>query len=107
MIPLQEVKDYLTVITGHDVKTKNLRGHHSGAVGILSGTDLEPRDKGGANYNSTFKTKSIDQFVAEKIQSSTYRSLEVGVDERVTKGEGHHTCPPVAQRTRFGEPSGV
>lgn len=88
LLPLGPNKDYLTVITGHDIKTRNLRGHHAGTVGIMSGTELEPRDPGGANYASTFKNKSIDQHVADTLPGGTYKSLEVGVDERVSRSEG-------------------
>lgn len=86
--PLADVKDYLTVISGHDIKNKNQRGHHDGVVGMFSGTDLLPRDPGGANYASTFRRQTIDQLIAERINHSPFRSLEVGVDARVTTGEG-------------------
>lgn len=89
LMPLAAHKEYLSLVTGHNVKTRNLRGHHAGTVGILSGTELEPRDPMGAGYASTFKTQSIDQFIADRIGSATtYKSIEVGVDERVSKSEG-------------------
>lgn len=87
--PLANVKSHLTVVSGTRVRNANLRGHHSGAAGILSGHNIIPQDPGGANYASTFAAPSIDQVVAQTIGGGTaFRSLEVGVDERVSEVEG-------------------
>ena len=87
--PLAANKDYLSVITRANVKTRNLRGHHAGTVGILSGTELLPRDPGNANYASTYRQPSIDQLVAPHLRGdAAFKSIEVGVDERVTTSEG-------------------
>lgn len=88
------LKDYINVVSGHDIKTGNPRGHHAGAVGILSGAPLIPQDPGNAGFASTFSTASIDQVIASHIGGSTrFRSLEFGVDPRVSRSEGttlHH-----------------
>lgn len=89
LAPLAPNKEYLSVVTRANIKTRNLRGHHAGTVGIMSGTDLEPRNPGNANYASTFKRQSVDQLVAPHLRGDApYKSLEVGVDERVTTSEG-------------------
>lgn len=89
LAPLANVKSHLTVVSGCHVSTRDLRGHHSGAAGILSGADIIPQDPGDANYASTFSRPSIDQVVADHVSASTpYRSIEVGVDERVSTVEG-------------------
>src|SRR5262245_24794517 len=35
--PFAELRDYVSVVSGYDIKTGNERGHHAGCVGILSG----------------------------------------------------------------------
>lgn len=89
LAPLRNVKSHLTVVSGSRVRTANLRGHHAGAAGILSGANIIPQDPGDAGYASTFSLPSIDQLVANAIGGGTaFRSLEVGVDERVSEVEG-------------------
>lgn len=81
--------DYLTVLSGFAIKTGNPRGHHAGAAGILSGAPLIPQDPGNAGYASTFSRPSIDQILAANLQPSTrFRTVEFGVDPRVTTVEG-------------------
>ncbi len=89
LAPLQNVKSHLTVVSGSRVRTANLRGHHAGVAGILSGANVLPQDPGDAGYASTFTAPSIDQIVAQaKAGNTAFRSLEVGVDERVSEVEG-------------------
>ncbi len=89
LAPLASVKSHLTVLSGLGVKTANLRGHHAGTAGILSGANIIPQDPGDAGYASTFSLPSIDQVVADHVGAQTrFRSVEVGVDERVSKVEG-------------------
>jgi hypothetical protein len=87
--PFANVKDYLTVISGFDIKSGNQRGHHAGTVGILSGAPMISQDPKGAPYASTFSAPSIDQVVASQIGMATrFKSLEVGISRNVTTGEG-------------------
>ena len=87
--PLANVKEYVSVVSGTEVKAENRRGHHSGAVGILSGAPFIEQDPGNASYASTFSRPSIDQVIADEVSNGTlYRSLEVGVDPRVSRSEG-------------------
>lgn len=87
--PLAKVKDYVSVVSGYDIKTGNERGHHAGCVGILSGAPMTSQDPKGAPYASTFSAPSIDQVVAQAVGKSTrFRSLEVGISRNVTTGEG-------------------
>jgi len=89
LMPLSKVRDYVSVISGYDVKTGNERGHHAGCVGILSGAPMISQDPRGAPYASTFSAPSIDQVVAQAVGKSTrFRSLEVGISKNVTTGEG-------------------
>lgn len=89
LMPLASVKDYVSVVTGMNIKSGNERGHHAGAVGILSASPMIPQDPNGAPYASTFSAPSIDQVVAAELGSQTrYRSLELGISRRVVSGEG-------------------
>lgn len=89
--PLAAVKQYVSVVSGMDIKTGNERGHHAGAVGILSGSPMISQDPGGAPYASTFSAPSIDQVVARAFaerEPTRFRSLEIGVTQQVVRGEG-------------------
>lgn len=87
--PLANVRDYVSIASGFDIKTGNERGHHAGCVGILSGAPMLSQDPKGAPYASTFSAPSIDQVVAASAGKSTrFRSLELGVSKNVTTGEG-------------------
>lgn len=89
LAPLRAVKDYVSVVSGHNIKTGNPQGHHAGSVGILSGAPLISQAANGAPYASTFSQPSIDQVVASSIKAQLrFRSLEVGVSRSVTTGEG-------------------
>jgi len=70
--PLANVKSYLTVVSGTDVKLPNDAPHSSGAAGILSGASL-----GDILDDNSFTQPSIDQVIAQEIGDDTlYRSLE-------------------------------
>lgn len=89
LAPLAAVRDYVSVISGFNVKTPNLRGHHNGAAALLSGAPMIPLDPGGAGYNSKFGLKSIDQVAADAIAgTTTLKSLQLAVSKRYTRGEG-------------------
>jgi hypothetical protein len=89
LMPLASVKDYVSVISGYNIKTGNERGHHAGCVGILSGAPMISQDPKGAPYASTFSAPSIDQVVAAAMGKSTrFRSLELGVSKNVSTSEG-------------------
>jgi hypothetical protein len=87
--PLEDVRDYVSVVSGYNIKTGNERGHHAGCVGILSGAPMISQDPKGAPYASTFSAPSIDQVVAKSITDKLkFRSLEIGISKSVTTGEG-------------------
>ena len=89
LAPLAGVKDYVSICSGMNIKTGNERGHHAGAVGILSASPMIPQDPNGAPYASTFSAPSIDQVVAAQAGGGTrFRSLEFGISRRIVSGEG-------------------
>jgi hypothetical protein len=89
LMPLSPVRPYVSVVSGTSIKAENRRGHHAGAVGILSGAPFIPQDPKGAPYASTFSQPSIDQVVARHVGKTTkFRSLEIGISTRVVTGEG-------------------
>jgi hypothetical protein len=88
--PLKDYKSYLNVVSGARIRLSNSpQGHHKGSVGILSGADFVTQPAGNAPYRSTFSGPSIDQTIARAIGSQTkFPSLEIGISQRVIKGEG-------------------
>jgi hypothetical protein len=89
LAPLMNVKDYVSIVSGYDIKTGNERGHHAGCVGVLSGAPMLSQDPKGAPYASTFSAPSIDQVVAASVGMTTrFKSLEIGISKSVTTGEG-------------------
>jgi hypothetical protein len=87
--PLVNVKQYVNVVTGYMIKTPNLRGHHNGVAGIMSGHPFIPLPAGNAPYASKFGGPSIDQVAADLIKGTTvFPSLQIRVSKRVTTGEG-------------------
>ena len=88
LTPLANVKSYVNVVSGYKIKIPNLRGHHTGAAGILSGYPFIPLPPGGAPYNSKFGGPSVDQVAADAIGSTTFPSIQVAVSKRLTRGEG-------------------
>jgi hypothetical protein len=89
LAPLSAVKDYVNVITGYKVMTPDVRAHHNGAAGILSGYPFIEIPAGTANYASKFGGPSIDQVAAGRIaQGTAFPSIEIAVSKRIVMGEG-------------------
>ena len=88
--PLAAYKNYLNVVSGTRVRLSNSpQGHHKGTVGILSGRDFITQEAGDAPFRSTYAGPSIDQTIAQAIGTETpFPSIEVGISERVIRGEG-------------------
>lgn len=83
------IKEYVNIVTGVDVKSGNLRGHHSALTALFSGTEVLPQDHPNSNYRSTFQQASLDQQLAKELAPTTkFRSLEVGISNKVVGGEG-------------------
>lgn len=86
------IKEYVNIITGLDIKAGNERGHHSGLAAIMSGSAILPQDHPNSNYKSTYRQPTLDQQLATEIAPTTkFRSLELGVSNRVASGEGTTT----------------
>lgn len=87
---LAPVKDWVSVVSGMDIKTGNERGHHAGTVGILSGAPMISQPPvGGAGYASTFSAPSIDQVIARVVGGETFfPSIEYGVHDGAPGSEG-------------------
>ena len=90
LMPLAGIKDYVSVVTGFNARLSNSpQGHHNGSAAILSGYDFITQPANNAPYRSTFARKSIDQLAADVLGTTTaFRSLEIGLSERVIRGEG-------------------
>jgi hypothetical protein len=90
LAPLAGIRDYVSVVTGFDARLSNSpQGHHNGSAAILSGYDFITQPANNAPYRSTFARKSIDQLAADVLGADTpFRSLEIGLSERVIRGEG-------------------
>ncbi len=81
LMPFANVKKYLTVLTGYDVKIAG-EVHKEGPAGALSGA---PHDASG-NYTAP----TIDHVIANIIgTTSAFRSLVVGVSRATANGNGH------------------
>jgi hypothetical protein len=81
LAPLRDVKDYVSVVSGTEVKTGSAVAHISSQVGLLSGAP-PVRLEGLAQ---TYAQPSIDQVVARAIGGETrFRSLELGVSRRLS-----------------------
>jgi hypothetical protein len=84
-----DLKNDVSVLSGFNVKTPNLRGHHNGAAALLSGAPFIPLPANGAPYASKFGLKSIDQVAADAIAGTTpFASIQLAVSKRFTRGEG-------------------
>lgn len=84
-----DVKSYVTVVSGYNIKTPNARGHHNGVCAMMSGAPFIPLDPMGAGYSSKFSVKSVDQVIADAIAGPTpKKSLQLAVSKRYTTGEG-------------------
>jgi hypothetical protein len=89
LMPFAGVREYVSVVSGMNIKVPNSRGHHCGCVGVLSGHPMIPQDPGSAGYASTFSGPSIDQVIAREIGKTTrFKSLEVAISRSVVTGEG-------------------
>lgn len=89
LAPLLNVKDYLNVSSGREIKVADLRGHHNGAAAILSATPFIPLPPNGAPYSSKFGGPSIDQVAADLIGgTTTIKSLQLAVSKRPEKEQG-------------------
>jgi hypothetical protein len=89
LAPLVNVKSYVNVVSDYKIKIPNLRGHHTGAAGILSGYPFIALPPGGAPYNSKFGGPSVDQVAADAIgATTTFPSIQLAVSKRLTRGEG-------------------
>ena len=72
LVPLADVKNKITVVSGMKVYTGSNFPHESGAVGILSGAPFKNND------SATFAEPSIDQVIATAVgQDTRFRSLEI------------------------------
>jgi len=75
LMPLSDVKDRVTVVSGLRVHAGNDRAHESGPAGFLTGAPLLI-----AGGRETIQLPSIDQVLAAEIGGETrFRSLELGV----------------------------
>lgn len=84
-----DVKRYVNVISGYNVKTAYSRGHHDGVAALMSGGPVIPLPANGAPYSSKFSLKSIDQIAADTIGAGTaFASLQLAVSKRFIRGEG-------------------
>jgi hypothetical protein len=84
-----DVKRYVSVVSGYNVKTAYLRGHHDGLAALMSGAPIIPLPANGAPYSSKFSLKSIDQIIADKIGVGTaFPSLQLAVSKRFIRFEG-------------------
>ena len=88
-----DVRSYVSVVSGYNIKTPNLRGHHNGVCAMMSGAPFIPLDPMGAGYSSKFSVKSVDQVIADAIAGPTpHKSLQIAISKRYTTGEGSRLC---------------
>ncbi|MCA9542128.1 MAG: DUF1552 domain-containing protein, partial [Myxococcales bacterium] len=93
------LRDWLTVVTGLEIKTAN-HPHHSGMAGIMTGAAYQQVGNVRDTIVSTFAYPSIDQVAAAAFEGQApYRSLEVavcrfrGTDEGTTFQHLSHNGP--------------
>lgn len=80
LMPLARHQAKLTVCTGLEVMVPNTSPHWSGAVGLLTGQELQGDDDGWAVQGPT-----VDQVIAGSIgQDTLYPSLQLGVADSDT-----------------------
>ena len=76
LMPLVDVKQDITLISGMEVKIPNRLTHISGPAGLFTGADIKMY--GAEDF--TFTKPTIDQIIAREIGDQTrFKSLEVGV----------------------------
>lgn len=87
LAPLAPVKDYLNVVSNHEVHAAGPRGHHGGEAGMLSGVEFIPLEHPNSNYSSKFGGPSIEQLLVNDLYPDK-PALVVGVSKRVVTSEG-------------------
>jgi len=79
LAPLAGVQDYVSVVTGMEVKTAT-HPHHSGMTGIMTGEHYHQLGTTRDTIVSTFARQSVDQDAADHFTGQApFRSLEVGI----------------------------
>lgn len=77
LAPLAGLRDYISVLSGYEVKTPNTIPHFSGASGILTGRPTLDR----GDDRGSFPAASLDQVIAAEIGNDTrFRSIEFGAE---------------------------
>jgi hypothetical protein len=77
LMPLSDHKDYVSVLTGFEVKAPNNDAHVSGPCGLLSG---RPLSNSGGGFSFTGPT--VDQMIANEIGNDTqFKSIELAVEQ--------------------------
>lgn len=77
LMPLSDHKDYVSVLTGFEVKAPNNDAHVSGPCGLLSG---RPLSNSGGGFSFTGPT--VDQMIANEIGGDTqFKSIELAVEQ--------------------------
>ena len=100
LAPLADVKPYISVVSGMQVKTGNEIAHESGLSGILAGASLDISSAG-----NTFKAPTIDQIIAERVKAFTrFPSIEVVVQP---DGNGRSMKGPNARNPAERSPRAV
>ena len=86
---LNEVKAYLNLLSGYEVKTGGTQLHHNGMAGILSGLPyIEISNTGGA-FGSKMRGPTIDQLMVNGLNPPTnLSSLSLGVSRAMVEDEG-------------------
>ena len=92
LLPFQNIKDKLTVVSGMSLKVPNLSPHWSTGLGFLTGQELI-----GTDDSWTAAVPTIDQVLAQGIGGETvYRSLVTGcVTTKSTSWNGPNARNPV------------
>ena len=76
LMPMAELQDDITLVTGMRVQVPNVEPHHATACGILTGRPLTME-----NGDHTFPGPTIDQIIAGHIGNETlFRSIEFGAE---------------------------
>ena len=98
LLPLADVKDQITVVSGMKVYTGNTVPHFSGPVGMFTGAPFPAGD------DSTFAEPSIDQVIAKEIGDTRFRSLEIAVEpggQSLSFNGPHSNNPPESSPIAF------
>jgi hypothetical protein len=96
LMPLAPVQDYVTVISGLNLPFPDTLCHHSGWVGMLTGSDEVTN--AGRPGDGNFIRPSIDQVVADAWHGQAlYDSLQLTVSRRGAAGNDSY-CTSISQR---------